>query len=261
MADSGTPTASLSVDDSEETRIDDGSDQDSVTSELSTEDYAVSLKDDLVKALNELKALRRSAALERSSTKVLRHTLRKWLQEPEESRQNGLYYPLDYIYTESRIKLSTLAESDKVLGRVLDSLSKELDFEVFIAQLEREEVGYDEVGHSKFYDRYPESEEKSEEESYHFMDEVLETTHQVKTVQDMHGEPVANGLDLDPDRDILVPNEDVYINVFEDVTPEEKYEKETEGWYGRSVRISGFPTFHLHRCKLLLTSPFNRDRH
>lgn len=68
--DSDVPFASLPTDGSEDRQIDDGSDRDSVTSELSTQDYTASLKADLVKALDELKGLRRSAALEHSNTKL-----------------------------------------------------------------------------------------------------------------------------------------------------------------------------------------------
>ncbi|KAK3400752.1 hypothetical protein B0T20DRAFT_505109 [Sordaria brevicollis] len=237
-SDSDSPSASSLSDGSEteETQIKDESDQDSVTSELSTESYAVSLKDDLTKALDKLKRLPRSAALERSNTKSLRRTLRKWLDEPNQSRQNGLYYTLDHVYDdEPSIKLSTLGGSDKVLGHVLESVCQELDFEVYIAQLEQEEIGYNEIDHSTFHDRYPASEEESEEKDYHFMDlnNPIETSYRVKTVQDMHGEPVANGLDLNLDKDILMRKGE-YRDVFEDVFPEQQLKEETEGFHGNS---------------------------
>ena len=54
-----------------------------------------------------------------------------------------------------------------VVGRVLDNLSKGFDFEVFLTLLEREEIGYPEIDHSKLYCVSLNSEEKSKEETYH----------------------------------------------------------------------------------------------
>lgn len=197
-----------------------------------------SLKDDLFEALDDIKA-HGSADLSCSETKYFRHTLRKWLEEPEDSRKNGLYYVLDHVYTEPSDKLSPFHGSDLVVGQVLDNLSKELDFEVFFALLEKEEIGYPEVDHSKFYDVYREdSEEESEEESYHFMQDVFDTTHQAKTVRDMHGKPVVDGLELDPYEDIIQAEENVYNDVFDGAYAEERLEDETADFRGDSESTS-----------------------
>lgn len=186
-------------------------------------------------------AVRPSAGLVRSETKALRHTLRKWLQEPEESRQNGLYYVLDHDYTEASINLNSLKTRDLALGQVLNNVSKELDFEVFFALLEKEEFGETEIDHDE-YDRgsryrgwgEDSEEEEEEEESYHHLEEILDVKYQVKTVRDMHGRPVVDGLALYAEKDILQNGEDAYDDVFSGVEPEEEY----EGYMGNFVSTS-----------------------
>ncbi|EGO55246.1 hypothetical protein NEUTE1DRAFT_102687 [Neurospora tetrasperma FGSC 2508] len=150
-------------------------------------------------------AVRPSAGLVRSETEALCHTLREWLQEPAESRQNGLYYVLDHDYTEASIKLNNLKTRDLAIGQVLNNLSKELDFEVFFALLEKEEFGEAEVDHSRFYNVYQ---------------ELIEVDYRVKTVRDMFGNPVVDGLALDPEEEILQNDGEL----FADDDPEQEYE-------------------------------------
>ncbi|KAK3485443.1 uncharacterized protein B0T23DRAFT_367539 [Neurospora hispaniola] len=166
-------------------------------------------------------AVRPSAGLVRSETEALRHILLKWLQEPGESRQKGLYYVLDHHYTEASIKLNNLKTRDLAIGQVLNNLSKELDFEVFFALLEKEEFGEAEVDHSKFYNVYrEEGEESSEEEPFLCIEELIEVDYRVKTVRDMFGKPVVDGLALDPEEEILQDDGEL----FADDDPEQEYE-------------------------------------
>ncbi|KAJ4358905.1 hypothetical protein N0V85_009499, partial [Neurospora sp. IMI 360204] len=178
-------------------------------------------------------AVRPLAGLVRSETKALRHTLRKWLQEPEESRQNGLYYVLDHNYTEASIKLNSMKTRDLALGQVLNNVSKELDFEVFFALLEKQEFGETEFDHDEYdkgsrYRGWGEDseQEEEEEESYHHLAETLDLKYQVKTVREMHGRPVVDSLPLDAGNDILQDAEEL----FNGADPEESY----EGYMGNS---------------------------
>lgn len=78
------------------------------------------------------------------------------------------------------------------------------------------------------------SEEESDEESYHFMQDVFDTTHQAKTVGDMHGKSVADGLKLDPYEDVIQAEENVYNDVFDGAYAEEWLKKETVDFRGDS---------------------------
>lgn len=102
--------------------------------------------------------------------------------------------------------MNNLKTRDLAIGQVLNNLSKELDFEVFFALLEKEGFGEPEVDHSKFYDvdvYREEGEESSEEEPFLCIEELIEVDYRVKTVRDMFGKPVVGGLLLDPEEEIL----------------------------------------------------------
>ena len=193
------------------------------------------VKKDLLKALDNIK----DAGLERSATRNLRHTLRKWLREPIESRQNGLYYALEYTYEDTDVELKKLVGRDLAVGQVLKDLSKELDFKVFIARLEKEEHGETEVDHSKFYDVYrEEDEEESEEESFHFLENIIDSNCYVNAVHYMNGKPfVDGGLSFDPYEDILQGQD--YQDVFEGVEAVEEFHPEDHN----GIQVSTFLPF------------------
>lgn len=199
-------------------------------------------------------AVRPSAGLLRSETKDLRHTLRKWLQEPVESRRNGFYYVLDHDYTEASVKLNSLKGRDLSVGQVLNGLSQELNFEVFFAFLEKEEWGGTaddeeemeraERGWWYYDDEWDEEEEDSEaeeerekkekedapEKTFHPIIDICDVTDQVNSLRDMFGKPVAGRLPLDAENEILQDDE----AAFKKADPEEEY----SGYTGNEVSAS-----------------------
>lgn len=183
-----------------------------------------------------------SAGLQQFETGALRRTLKRWISEPKESREtNCVYHVLDHDYTEANISLKALKTRDLAQVHALKEISGELAVDVFLALLEREEMGscehdpyedrydgfrrynrsyYDDDGYDDDgYDDY-----NDDESGYHHLEEVFETKYAVKTLVDLQGRVVATRLRLD-EQDIL--QEDC----FEDLEAEEEY----EGYMGNSV--------------------------
>lgn len=85
-------------------------------------------------------------------------------------------------------------------------MSSELGLEVLLAVLEKEESGTCEGNwddHRGYYDRYRgwddgESEE-DEEEDWHYMDEVLDTSHNFKRIVDLNGRQLLSNVSTDED--------------------------------------------------------------
>ncbi|KAK3400751.1 hypothetical protein B0T20DRAFT_152426 [Sordaria brevicollis] len=206
------------------------------------------------------KAVRPSAGLVRDETRALRHTLRKWLREPVETRKSGLYYALDHEYTEASVRLNNLKTRDLAVGQVLSSLGKELGFEVFLTLLEKEEMGSCEWDGYDPWDRRnrwgyrgggwgEDSEEEDDygggggdDKSFHPLEDICDTTYSVKTVRDLEGRKVVESLPLDAD-DMLQVSEDV----FSAVEPKEEY----EGYMGNS----GPQATHWYRISAILLVP------
>ncbi|KJK80992.1 hypothetical protein H634G_03525 [Metarhizium anisopliae BRIP 53293] len=94
-----------------------------------------------------------SAGLQQFETGALRRTLKRWLSEPKESREtNCVYHVLDHDYTEANISLKALKTRDLAQVHALKEISGELAVDVFLALLEKEEMGSCE--HDPYEDRY-----------------------------------------------------------------------------------------------------------
>lgn len=170
---------------------------------------------------------RPSAGVQRSEARALRHTLRRWLAEGEASREsNCLYHVLDHDYTEANISLRGLKTRDLARVQVLQGMSRELPVDIFLALLEKSEMGSCENAYSGGWrrSRWDESEEEEDEPGFHGLEDVFETSYKVKTLVDLEGRVVTQDLSLDED-DIL--QEDC----FEGLDAEEEY----EGFMGNSV--------------------------
>lgn len=176
-----------------------------------------------------------SAGLQRSETQALRRTLKMWLSEPKESRKtNCIYHMLDHEYTEASISLKALKTRDLAQVRALKDISSELPVNVFLALLELREIGncepeFDDprFSRSRYYDDDDYYYKDGGEVKFHEMGDILESDYTVRTLVDLEGRVVTQGMRFDPD-DVLQDG------CFDDLDPEEEY----EGYMGNSVCLS-----------------------
>lgn len=84
---------------------------------------------------------RPSATLRRQETGALRHTLRRWLEKPEQGGVDHVYYGLAYEYTEPGISMKALKGRDAAVVQTLQELSAGLEFDVLLALTEKMEMG------------------------------------------------------------------------------------------------------------------------
>ncbi|POR35594.1 Uncharacterized protein TPAR_04224 [Tolypocladium paradoxum] len=185
---------------------------------------------------------RPSAGVQRSETRALRHTLRRWLAEGGASRKRKcIYHVLDHDYTEANVSLRGLKTRDLAQVQVLQDMSSELPVEIFLALLEKEEMGSCEHDHwGSRYSRRGAYDDEEDESGFHALEDVLESSYKVKTLVDLEGRLVTQDLRLDED-DIL--QEDC----FEDLEAEEEY----EGYMGNS----GPTATHWYRVTAVVIVP------
>jgi hypothetical protein len=132
-----------------------------------------------------------SAGLLRGETRFLRHTIKKWLLKDEQDRDaDHLYYSLDHQYTEANISLRGLKTRDLALVQCLQRISAELPFDIFLAVLEKEEIGEGEYG----YGCYDE-----DEDEYNRINNVIDITYRLKKLTDLNGNQLAEGMTLKTD--------------------------------------------------------------
>lgn len=180
----------------------------------------------------DLKVARPSAELQRSTTQVLRDTLRRWLaKEPRSRETNCLYHVLDHDYTEANISLNALKTRDLAQVQTLRDLSKEFPVDIFLALLEKEEMGSCEyeIWRREEY-RYDDAGGDGTDTSFHELNDVFGLGYRVKTLVDLKGHAVTERLPLNQ-KDILEPD------CFDDIRGEESY----EGVHGEL----GMSSFHI----------------
>ncbi|KAK1985924.1 2OG-Fe(II) oxygenase superfamily protein [Colletotrichum cereale] len=169
-----------------------------------------------------------SAGLLRSETRMLRHTLRRWLRTGAESLEASfVYYGLDHEYTEANIALAALKGRDLGVIQTLQELASELEFDVLLALTEKMEMGSAEHhGYNPRYDTYkPSRRQREEDESApHEIDEVFETELNVKVLVDLSGRPIIRNIALELDSCLQVED------FFEGVSRKEEF----EGFTGNS---------------------------
>ncbi|KAK7409253.1 hypothetical protein QQX98_008563 [Neonectria punicea] len=190
---------------------------------------------------------RPSAGLQKSEMKDLRAALERWLAKDDEEscEREFVYHVLDHDYTEANVSLKMLKTQDFARVQALKDMSKDLPIEIFLALLEKEEMGgvaydpYESRRRGYGYCDY-EDEDADSEPDYHHIDDVLETKYTVKTLHDLEGHIVTQGLELDED-DILDEN------CFEDLEAEEEY----EGFMGNS----GPTATHWYRVTAVVIVP------
>ncbi|OAQ63101.2 2OG-Fe(II) oxygenase superfamily protein [Pochonia chlamydosporia 170] len=164
----------------------------------------------------DLKVARPSAELQRSTTQALRDTLRRWLAKEPRSR-------------------------DKLPVQTLKDLSKELPVDIFLALLEKEEMGSCEYEIWRREDyRYDDSGGDDTDTSFHELNDVFGLDYRVKTLVDLKGRVVTERLPL-KQKDILEPD------CFDDIREEES----DEGYMGNS----GPTATHWYRVTAVVIVP------
>ncbi|KAJ3458590.1 hypothetical protein MRS44_012699 [Fusarium solani] len=195
-----------------------------------------------------------ASLLSQVNTQPLRQALNRWLAQDPATRENEYFYHvLDHDYTEASISLNALKAHDLVRVQALKEECSKLPVDVYLALLEKMETGsveycpdpYDRRsfysgGYYSGYGGYIEDDEEEDEDGFHALDEVIESSHKVLTLVDLDGHTVTKGLELDED-DIL--QEDA----FEDVDGREEY----EGYMGNS----GPMATHWYRLATVVIAP------
>ncbi|KAK2021350.1 2OG-Fe(II) oxygenase superfamily protein [Colletotrichum zoysiae] len=174
-------------------------------------------------------AERPSAGLWRCETRMLRHTLKRWLRYGTESEApNYVYYGLDHEYTEANVSLKALKGRDLAVVQTLQELSSELEFDVLLALTEMMEQGStDHHGYDPRYDTgKPPSRRQREldEMAPHELNDVFDTRLTVKVLMDLSGRPITRDFPLELDSCL---QDDSF---FEEVSRKEEF----EGFTGNS---------------------------
>ncbi|KAK1965675.1 2OG-Fe(II) oxygenase superfamily protein [Colletotrichum sublineola] len=187
-------------------------------------------------------AERPSAGLLRSETRMLRHTLRRWLRTGAESEEvSHVYYGLDHEYTEANVSLKTLKGRDLAVVQTLQELASELEFDVLLALTEKMEMGSAEPhGYDPSYDTYKPSRRQREEDELapHEIDEVYDRQLTVKVLVDLSGRPIIRNMALEQDNCLQADD------FFEGVGRREEF----EGFTGNS----GATATHWYRVTAVL---------
>ena len=141
-------------------------------------------------------------------SQALRKALERWSSSAQTGRLNpdALYYALEHKYTEANFSLKALKGADRVRVECLKRLCADLGFDVFLATLEKMEFGpTEDIGESHNYRRYDDSggddEDEDEDpyddgEDFHYLEEVVESSHTLKVVFDLAGTRIASALPL-----------------------------------------------------------------
>lgn len=160
---------------------------------------------------------RPSAALQRSEKRAIRHTLRRWLAESEESRKNRqIYHVLDHEYTEANVSLGTMKGRDLAQLQALTEICSALPCEIFFTFLEKVHMG-------ECQDDVP-----APRVPRYVIDFVIEKCYVAEKVIDMEGHIVAEALEAHK-RNVLEEN------CFKGVRVDRE---EHQPYRGNSVRLS-----------------------
>jgi hypothetical protein len=203
---------------------------------------------------------RASAALIRSETRELRHALRRWFaheargDKADSPDTRHLHYLLAHEYTEASIAFRALKTTDLARVQRLRDLSTELDFDVFLAVLEKEEQGEpDSVGY------HPYGDDVSGE--WHKLVEVFETSVAIKKLVDLDGNQLRSGMKID--------EADLVNNMIQECYPFEDAKdrnEEYEGHMGNEVRQhcrrldANLATDSFHGCVGPIGDPLVSDK-
>jgi hypothetical protein len=187
-------------------------------------------------AVNPARVTQRpSASMARTENKPLRHALRRWLSQPEEDREASyLYYGLDHEYTEANVSQRGLKTRDRTVVDALHQLSATMPFYVFLAVLEKSEMGscaYEDNSYGyrrrrDYYMTYPDDAPPAK--GYHELQDLIERSQTIKSLVQLTGAELAADMPFDCDY-VLQDDDDFY--------PAKPNEEDYQGFMGNSVRF------------------------
>lgn len=177
---------------------------------------------------------RPSAALLLSETRELQQHLRRWLEygrqgEQASSGTNHIFYLLKHEYTEHSIALRALKTTDLARVQCFQNMSNELEFDVFLAVLEKMESGGVEWEGDR-YDgyRYRAYDDDSKPEDWHGLDDIYNSKTHIKKLVDLEGRLLRSEIPCDDLSENLIPK----CDPFEAASDRNE---EYEGYMGNSV--------------------------
>ncbi|PLW18434.1 hypothetical protein PCASD_15632 [Puccinia coronata f. sp. avenae] len=136
----------------------------------------------------------------------LRKTLRVWLNELTGHQvESHLYCPFEHKYTEAAISLRALKKNDLARVHVMQDLTRELPFDIFLALLEKKDEGCaeDDEEEENYYSHkrsrycYYDPPRKTNDDDTHVMTEIHDTTYAVKSLHALDGTTIAHEYDFD----------------------------------------------------------------
>lgn len=184
---------------------------------------------------------RPSAALRRPQTDQLQLSIASWLQQAR--LQDGdqvptkevphIYYLFEHEYTEASIALRGLKTTDLVRVQCLQHVSTRLDFDVFLAVLEkRQEGGVEHVWTKRKKRSYWDDYEYTPPVTWHELSDIYNTYISIKKLVDLDGHLLRAEMEITKD-DLernLVQGGDPFYGVTD-------RNEEYEGYMGNSVCI------------------------
>ncbi|KAI1774014.1 hypothetical protein F4818DRAFT_420545 [Hypoxylon cercidicola] len=170
----------------------------------------------------------------------LRRALDSWSQEMQEAKIPSIaaprYWVLDHKYTEANISYQGLKAVDRECVRYLQKMCAELDFDLFLATLEKES-GTCEDEDDPFYGSYSYRHDNEDRGDYHAIG-VCDVSYRSKYIFDLSGNKLAANVPLDANK-ILHGK-----NPFKGKPDEEDYEEymgnsgpQATHWYRLSALI------------------------
>ena len=174
----------------------------------------------------------------------LRKTITRWLDGPRTDRY--IYHILDHDYTEAQCSLKALKSVDRARASALQQACEDLPVDLFLALLEKEELGSVKFhGHDRrrrgYYDDEPE--ELDDGLGPHELEDILDTQYRVKTLVDFDGTLVSENLCLN-NNDLTTP--DIWYDVHD-----------CEGAYEGYMSNSGPSAIHWYRISVSQASTTN----
>ncbi|KAK0649652.1 hypothetical protein B0T16DRAFT_457045 [Cercophora newfieldiana] len=150
---------------------------------------------------------RPSAALARAGARPLRHAVRRYLEyhnRGAEETPDHLYYYLDENYDDEELSLQGLKGVDRLVVEALANITAELELDAFFTILEKEERGMTkresepESLPSEDEDEDEDEEpEEPEERDWHYFDDVIDSSMDVKVLGDLDGNSFNSSFSVD----------------------------------------------------------------
>ncbi|KDQ12005.1 hypothetical protein BOTBODRAFT_57070 [Botryobasidium botryosum FD-172 SS1] len=203
-----------------------------------TSGYRLALSYNLVHTTD---ALRPSLHAADEALARLRHIFLSWKQVS--SAPEKILYLLDHKYSKASLRGSAMKGTDAHLASLLDSIARELGFEVGLALVECHVSGVPESDYGRSYRRgYLDDDDEEEDVDDLMMDEVLEQEMSITNLVKLNGQLITASLDADEDGE-FIPEE--LRETVEEGTPDKQDYEGYQGnwgptldrWYRRTVLV------------------------